>query len=100
MFKKMGMMVALVMGGWGLLSWGGLSSYVGTAVGNIRAHLKQQVPLEFEIQRVQHEADDLVPEMNKNCQAVAEQRVEVEELQKEIATFQVNLHQRKDNLQT
>lgn len=98
MIRKFAIAGATVVGGLMLLNWAGLNSYWSTAVHNIRTHLKHQVPLEFEIQRVRNEIAQLGPDMKEKCRSIAEEMVAIDNLKEEIKVTEANLKQQKDNV--
>jgi chromosome segregation ATPase len=98
MFKKLGITIASVAVCLGLLHFAGLTSYTATAWNNVSKKVKGQVPIEFEIERLRHEVAQLVPDMKKNFNTIAEEMVAVENLQKEVTTTQANLKVQKQNL--
>lgn len=97
MCKKIGMAVVLVAGGLFLMNTV-VGSYVSTAFNKVRCSAKNQVPIEFEIDRLRNEVANLVPEMKKNLSAIAEEMVTVENLREEIAVTKANLKRQKDNI--
>ena len=78
-----------MVGGLGLLSvffFGrDAASYVGTSAGWLKTSVRNSVPLEFEIERARKMVKDLVPDIRKNMHVIAQEEVEVERLQKQIA---------------
>jgi hypothetical protein len=80
-----------------LLAVGGLSalmvlffgrdatSYVRTSFGWVRDSVKSQVPIEFEIERARRMVKFLVPDIRKNMHVIAQEEVEIERLDKQIA---------------
>lgn len=100
MCKKIGLAAVLVVAGLVLLRWTGLSSYTSTAWGKIRGAAKNQVPLEFEIDRVRHEVSQLIPEMKKNLGVIAAEMVAVENLREEIAVTRANLKDQEKHIRT
>lgn len=100
MFKKIGFAVVALAVGFFAVHASGLSSYTSTAWSKARNNLKNQVSLEFEIERVRNEVAQLVPDMKKNLSAIAEEMVAVENLQKEIAGTKAALAQQKENILT
>lgn len=98
MFRKAAIAGATVVGGLMLLNWAGLNGYWSTACHNIRTHLKHQVPLEFEIQRVRHEVAQLGPDMKEKCRVIAEDMVAIDNLKEKIAVTDANLKQQKENV--
>lgn len=100
MFKKLGVTIASAAVCLGLLHFAGLTSYTATAWSNVSKKVKGQVPIEFEIERLRHEVAQLVPDMKKHFNTIAEEMVAVENLQKEVTTTQANLKVQKQNLLT
>ena len=100
MFKKLGITIASAAVCLGLLHLAGLTSYTATAWNNVSKKVKGQVPIEFEIERLRHEVAQLVPDMKKNFNTIAEEMVAVENLQKDVTTTQANLKVQKQNLLT
>jgi chromosome segregation ATPase len=100
MFRKIGFSVASVAVCLGLLHLAGLTSYTATAWSNVSKKVKGQVPIEFEIERLRHEVAQLVPDMKKHFNTIAEEMVAVENLQKEVTTTQANLKVQKQNILT
>jgi chromosome segregation ATPase len=99
-FKKIGVGALLTVLGLGIAYKTGLNSYAGTAWHKVKQCAKQEVPLEFEIERVRHEVAQLVPEMKKHLSSIAEEMVAVESLRDEIAVTRTNLERQKDNILT
>ena len=85
MFKKIGLVALVVVGGLFLLNRTNLGSYASTAWKKVRQGACNQVPLEFEVERVRHEISQLVPDMKDSIKAIAEESVAVENLRDEIA---------------
>jgi len=100
MFKRIGI-VALVVGGClFLLKPAGLGSYVATAFHNVRGTFKKQVPLEFEIDRLRYQVAQLVPDMKKQLNTVAEKMVAIQNLKEEVVDARINLQRQKDAILT
>jgi peptidoglycan hydrolase CwlO-like protein len=78
-----------------LLSYTKLGSYAGTAWGKIRNNASNQVPIEFEIDRLKNEVAKLIPDMKKNRSLVAEEMVAIDNLKEEIATTRTKLDEQK-----
>ena len=51
-----------------------LGSYLRSGGRSIKAVMKDNVPIEFELRRARDLLDDIVPEMQANIRAIAEQR--------------------------
>jgi hypothetical protein len=50
-----------------------LCSYVRTGANTVRATIKQEVPLEFEIQRARELVEQLAPEIRQSLHVIAEE---------------------------
>ena len=66
-------------------------SYVKTAFHKVRHGVKGAVPPQFEIERARQAIDDLKPMFDQNKETLARAEIEVENLEKEVATIQANL---------
>ncbi|HET6884465.1 MAG TPA: hypothetical protein VFI31_30205 [Pirellulales bacterium] len=82
-------------------------SYVRTSAGWVKDSVKNNVPIEFEIERARRMVKDLVPDIRKNMQVIATEEVEVDQLEKKIsgvegrlAKDRGELMQLKDDLAT
>jgi chromosome segregation ATPase len=98
MFKKLAILSVAVMAGLALVSWAGLSTYVTTAAHNIKAKLKSEVPIEFQIQDVKRRVAELVPDMKQHFRQVAEEMVAIENLRNEVTVTKRNLAGQKEAL--
>jgi peptidoglycan hydrolase CwlO-like protein len=78
-----------------VLSYTKLGSYAGTAWGKIRHSASNQVPIEFEIDRLKNEVAQLIPDMKKNRSQVAEEMVAIDNLKEEIAATRTRLDEQK-----
>lgn len=78
----MGTAAAVLVGG--LVFGRDLSSYVRSGGRCVSAAMKDNVPIEFELRRARDLLDDIVPEMQANIRAIAEQEVEIASLRGEI----------------
>jgi len=61
------------------------ASYFGTTAGWIKHSVKDSIPLEFEIDRARKMVKNLVPDIRSNMHVIAQEEVEVERLEKQIA---------------
>lgn len=86
--------------GAGLIAFGatGLSSYTNTAFQKVKGTFKNQVPVEFQIDRVRQEVAQLVPDMKKNLGVIAEEMVAVQNLREDIRDTRLSLKQQKDRI--
>jgi predicted nucleic acid-binding Zn-ribbon protein len=66
-------------------------SYVKTAGESVRKAVKNEVPPEFEVQRIKEIVDQLAPEIRQCMHVIAEQQVDVEHLNTQIADRERNL---------
>jgi hypothetical protein len=60
-------------------------SYMRSSLGLMKNSVKESIPIEFEIQRARDLLEDLIPETRANLRLVAQEEVEVLNLDKEIA---------------
>jgi peptidoglycan hydrolase CwlO-like protein len=98
MIKKaiIGTGLALVMG---LFFFGrDMTSYVRTSAGYVKQSVTDSVPVQFEIERARQMIDDLVPAIRTNMHEIAKAEVEVERLNKQIASAEEELTQDKSHL--
>ena len=65
--------------------------YVRTAFHKVRHSVQGAVPAQFEIERARQAIEDLKPMFDQNKETLARAEVEVEHLDKEVATIQANL---------
>src|SRR5690242_10250602 len=86
------MLKRLVWGGAGalglaMLLFGGREavSYVRTSAGWVKDSVKNNVPIEFEIERARRMVKDLVPDIRKNMHVIAHEEVEVDQLAQKIS---------------
>lgn len=82
----------------GILSYTKMGSYAQTAWGKFRSKVGDQVPVEFEIERLRHELAQLEPDMKKNRSAIAEEIVAIDNLREEIAATRVSLKKQKKQI--
>jgi chromosome segregation ATPase len=61
------------------------ASYVRTSFGWVKDSVKAAVPIEFEIERARRMVKSLVPDIRKNMHVIAQEEVEIERLDKQIA---------------
>ena len=66
-------------------------SYVKTAFHKVRHGIRGAVPPQFEIERAREAINDLKPMFDQNKETLARAEIEVEHLEKEVATIQANL---------
>src|SRR5690606_19884020 len=71
-------------------------SYVKTGFGEVHDAVRAEVPIEFELKRARDQVDALVPEIHRNLHVIAEQQVEVENLETTIAHKQAALEDQEE----
>jgi peptidoglycan hydrolase CwlO-like protein len=100
MLKKIivGSAVAALLGGF--VFGRDVVSYIRTGAHTVRKAVKAEVPLEFEIERARNLVEHLVPDIRKCMHVIAEQQVEVEHLQQQIARRESDLGQQKGAMLT
>jgi hypothetical protein len=79
----------------GLVFGRDLASYVRSGGRSFSAAMKDNVPIEFELRRARDLLDDIVPEMQANIRAIAEQEVEIASLRGEVEEGQKALAEAK-----
>jgi len=73
-------------------------SYVKTAFTKVRHGVKGAVPPQFEIERAKQAIEDLKPMFDQNKETLARAEIEVESLEKEVATTQANLDKAQNTI--
>lgn len=73
-------------------------SYVRTLGCSARDAIKAEVPIEFEIQRAREMVENLVPDIRKCMHVIAEEEVNVEHLQRDIAKADTDLNKQKSEI--
>ena len=96
------MLKKIVVGGLSLALAGGLLlgsdafSYLRTFGGQVREVVKSEISVEFELDRIRDEVDNLVPEIRRHMTIVAEQSVDVKDLERDLADKEASLGKQKD----
>lgn len=70
-------------------------SYVTTTFGWMKDSVKSQVPIEFEIERARRMVKNLVPDIQKNKHVIAQEEVEIDRLDKQIAHTEKTMDREK-----
>lgn len=73
-------------------------SYARTACDNVREAVKSEISPEFELTRIRKQIDQLMPEIRQHMTVVAEQSVDVKDMQREIAEKEVRLSRQRDEI--
>lgn len=74
------------------------ASYVHTSFGWMKESVKAQVPVEFEIERARRMVKNLVPDIRKNMHIIAQEEVEIERLDKQIAQTESSMTRDKTEI--
>jgi chromosome segregation ATPase len=72
-----------------------LFSYVKTSAKSVREAVKREVPLEFEVARARDMVEDLIPDIRAHVELIAEDEVEVERFQEQIAQKEKGLRRQE-----
>ena len=84
MFKKLFLGVA-VLGLLGVFTFGRESwSYFRTSVSHVQQAIKAEMPIEFEVERARKMVEEILPDIRQCMHVIAEEEVNVEELNREI----------------
>jgi peptidoglycan hydrolase CwlO-like protein len=96
MLKKMliGSCVAVTLGAF--VFGRDLVSYAKTAGESVRQAVKREVPLEFEVQRAREMVENLVPDIRECMHVIAEQQVDVENLNEAIQSREDSLQKQEE----
>jgi hypothetical protein len=73
-------------------------SYLKTAGHQAREAIKSEVPIEFEIERARNMVANLLPDIRKCMHVIAEEEVNVEQLNQEIARADASLGKQKEEI--
>jgi len=82
----------------GILLGSDALSYLRTFGGNVREAVKSEISAEFELDRIRHEVDNLMPEIRRHMTVVAEQSVDVKDLEREVADKEGSLAKQKEGI--
>jgi len=98
---KLGVAVAVVGAvGVGLLFGGDAFSYVRTSANQVRDHVKDSVPLEFELERARGMIEQILPELHANIKVIAEEEVRIAQLREEIAEAEASVEEQRSGIIT
>lgn len=74
------------------------ASYFRTSFGWVKESVKSQVPVEFEIQRAREMVKNLIPDIRRNMHVIAQEEVEIERLDKQIALTTASLDKERGEI--
>jgi len=98
MKKTIALVAAGVLATFVLAKTTNVSSYVTTLWSQTKAAAKQSVPTKFELDRIRHEVASLDQDLNQMIRPIAESKVLVDRLRKDVAKGQENLAEQKEVL--
>jgi predicted nucleic acid-binding Zn-ribbon protein len=75
-----------------------LGSYFRTFSGRVHKSVKNEIPIEFEVQRAKDTVDRLMPEIHNAMHVIAEQQVEVEHLSTELSVKETGLDRQRQTI--
>jgi chromosome segregation ATPase len=93
--KKIAIWALIIVGGLFLLRKTNLCSYMSTAWDKVKTSAKNQVPLEFEVERVRHEIAKLDGDMRDQLAPIAEEMATIKTLRNRIRNTEDNLKEQK-----
>jgi chromosome segregation ATPase len=96
--KKVVIGLLIIAGGLFLLRKTNVCSYVSTAWAKVKTGAKNQVPLEFEVDRVRHEIAGLEDDMRAHVGPIAEEMATIKDLRKRIDSTRDELKNQKRNI--
>jgi predicted nucleic acid-binding Zn-ribbon protein len=73
-------------------------SYVKTSAGWVKESVKSSIPVEFEIERARKMVKDLVPDIRRNMHVIAQEEVELERLEKQIAETEASVARDREGI--
>lgn len=79
----------------GLLFGSDLLSYASSSARSVRTAMKDSVPIEFELQRARDMLEQIIPEMQANIRLIAQEEVEVANLETDIRQAAASLADEK-----
>jgi peptidoglycan hydrolase CwlO-like protein len=96
MLKKLVLGTAVLAVAGGLLLGSDALSYLRTFGGNVREAVKSEISVEFELDRIRDEVDSLMPEIRRHMTVVAEQSVDVKDLDRELTEKEARLSKQRE----
>jgi hypothetical protein len=75
-----------------------LSSYISSSARAVQCSVKDNVPIEFQLQRARDLVDDIVPEIQANVKQIATQEVEIDSLRHDIQQSNQNISDEKKRI--
>lgn len=97
--KRVVLAAAITALGAGFLFGTEAGSYIRSSVTGVRAAVKDNVPVEFELRRARDLLNDIVPEMHANIRLIAQQEVEISRLKEEMTAARKSLGEEQARVQ-
>jgi hypothetical protein len=95
-WKQIGLALAV---GYLLISYGGDGvTYLSTFSRLAKEKVRENVPLEFELERARTMINDLIPEVRKNMLVVAQEEVGIESIRQDVLQTQADLDKQRENI--
>lgn len=98
MLKKIAFAAVAVVAGLFILNSTHMGSYARTAWHKVKKTAKCQVPLEFQLESARNEIAQLIPDMKRHIDVVAQETQAVHRLRDDITLTRANLAEQKKNL--
>jgi hypothetical protein len=98
MLKKIAFAAVAVVAGLFILNSTHMGSYARTAWHKAKKAAKCQVPLEFQLESARNEIAQLIPDMNRHIDVIAQETQAVRRLRDDITLTRANLAEQKRNL--
>lgn len=98
MLKKIVIGTLVLTGTLGLLLGTSALSYVRMGVAEVQQNIKENIPIDVEIERARQMIDELKPEIAHNMKVIAKEEVEVTRLQSEVETQTAMLDKARGNI--
>ncbi len=73
-------------------------SYTGTWISEVRQSVKDNVPIEFELERARNMITDITPEIRSSMHAIAKEEVKIEQLASQIENLETQLAQDEETI--
>jgi hypothetical protein len=98
MLKKIAFAAVAVVAGLFILNSTHFGSYARTAWHKVKTAAKCQVPLEFQLESARNEIAQLIPDMQKHIDVIAQETIAVRRMKDDITLTRANLAEQKKNL--
>jgi chromosome segregation ATPase len=100
MLKKVLVGAAVVLVGSVVMFGRDTYSYLNTSATKLHSQIRDNVPIEFEIERARTLVAQLVPDIQQNMHVIAQEEVEIEDLEKQMATMERNIQDEQERIRS